>query len=112
MNVQFKIGNEPQEIAFPDDIDQVLDDYIQRSGITLSYIVNVGIDEPALISESLAMPSLVQAYACVKQLREDPLAGLTVLSLANALVNVGQFDAAKVLRTCDGWFTRLLSRVV
>lgn len=98
IRVEFRIGEiEVQGIGFPDGVDRVLQEYLNQSGHTRSYVASIGVDSVPGPFDSSLTPALVHAYACVLELQEFPCSGLVVLSLAGALVDADRFETAKLV---------------
>ena len=87
-------------VIFPRGIENALDEYM-KNGDTISYISEVGIDEPDLIPHGF-LPSIIRLYSSIKFFEKDPQNGIAAINIAHAFDNMGEQDKAiEVLKSID-----------
>jgi tetratricopeptide (TPR) repeat protein len=99
----YRIGQiEIPKIAFPENIDGVLNKYLAAYDVERSYVATYGIERPESLPDATIDPKILTAYAAVKYFEEIPDNGLAVLDIAAALANLEDADGVKlVLESLD-----------
>jgi tetratricopeptide (TPR) repeat protein len=99
----YRIGQiEIPKIAFPENIDSILNKYMTACDVERSYVATYGIECPELLPDTTIDPKLLGLYAAVKSFGEVPANGLAALDIAAALADLEDADGAKlVLESLD-----------